>query len=66
MYEAAYRRPTWLKDIISNQRKILRKRIISNEQSMEKYLVSKFEQYNLKHMNRVHKGFEKVRYDEWF
>ena len=37
-----------------------------NEQSMEKYLVSQFEQYNLKHMNRVHKGFGKVRYDEWF
>lgn len=37
-----------------------------SEHSMEKYLVVQFEQYNLKQMNRVHNGFGKVRYDEWF
>ena len=37
-----------------------------NEQSMEKFLVSQFEQYNHKFMNRVHKGFGLVRYEEWF
>lgn len=36
------------------------------EQSMEKYLVSQFELYNEKFMNRIHKGFGLLNRDHWF
>lgn len=36
------------------------------EQSMEKYLVSQFELYNEKFMNRIHKGFGLVNREQWF
>ncbi|WP_273169101.1 transposase, partial [Dubosiella newyorkensis] len=36
------------------------------EQSQEKYLVSEFNKYNEKHMNRVHKGFGRTVRSDWF
>ena len=36
------------------------------EQSMEKYLVSQFNQYNDKFMNRIHNGFGLTTRDQWF
>ncbi|MBC6011094.1 hypothetical protein [Catenibacterium faecis] len=38
----------------------------NHETSMEKYLVSQFNQYNEKFMNRIHKGFGLVGRDQWF
>ena len=36
------------------------------EQSMEKYLVTQFEKYNEKFMNRIHRGFGLLSKDQWF
>lgn len=36
------------------------------ETSMEKYLVSQFNQYNEKFMNRIHRGFGMVNREQWF
>ena len=70
-YPESVRSSIYTTNLIEGYNKQLKKNFkkkeqFPNEQSMEKYLVSQFEQYNLKHMNRVHKGFGKVCYDEWF
>ena len=48
------------------KRKFKAKEQFSTEQSMEKYLVSQFEQYNEKNMNRVHLGFGQTTREQWF
>lgn len=48
------------------KRKFKSKEQFPTEQSMEKYLVSQFEQYNDKFMNRVHRGFGQTTRDQWF
>jgi len=47
------------------KRKTKRKEQFPNEESMEKVLVSIFEDFNEKNMNRVHKGFGLVPSDTW-
>ena len=48
------------------KRKFKAKEQFPTEQSMEKYLVSQFEQYNEKFMNRIHRGFGQTTRDQWF
>lgn len=48
------------------KKKFKLKEQFSTETSMEKYLVSQFNQYNEKFMNRIHKGFGLVGRDQWF
>jgi transposase-like protein len=48
------------------KRKYKLKEQFPTEQSMEKYLVSQFNQYNDKSMNRIHKGFGLTTRDQWF
>lgn len=48
------------------KRKFKAKEQFSTEQSMEKYLVSQFEQYNEKNMNRVHLGFGQTTREQCF
>jgi len=47
------------------KRKTNRKEQFPTEESMEKVLVSIFDDYNAKFMNRVHKGFGQVPSDTW-
>ena len=58
-------------NLIEGFNKQLKKKFKLKEQfpteiSMEKYLVSQFNQYNEKFMNRIHKGFGLVGRDQWF
>jgi putative transposase len=39
------------------KRKIKRKEQFPNEESLEKFLVTQFEEYNMKFGRRIHKGF---------
>ena len=48
------------------KRKFKIKEQFPTEQSMEKYLVSQFNQYNDKFMNRVHRGFGQTMREQWF
>lgn len=48
------------------KRKFKLKEQFPTEQSMEKYLVSQFNQYNDKFMNRIHNGFGLTTRDQWF
>ena len=48
------------------KRKFKLKEQFPTEQSMEKYLVSQFNQYNEKFMVRVHRGFGLTTRDQWF
>lgn len=48
------------------KRKFKMKEQFPTEQSMEKYLVAQFNQYNDKFMNRIHRGFGQTTRDQWF
>ena len=48
------------------KRKYKAKEQFPTEESMEKYLVMQFEQYNNKFMNRIHRGFGQTTRDQWF
>jgi Transposase and inactivated derivatives len=48
------------------KRKFKLKEQFPNEDSMERYLVCQFEEYNSKFMNRVHKGFSQTSRTDWF
>lgn len=48
------------------KRKFKVKEQFPTEQSMEKYLVSQFEQYNEKFINRIHRGFGQTTRNQWF
>lgn len=48
------------------KRKFKLKEQFPTEQSMEKYLVTQFNQYNDKYMNRIHNGFGLVARHQWF
>ena len=48
------------------KRKFKLKEQFPNEDSMERYLVSQFEEYNSKFMNRVHRGFGQTSRSDWF
>ena len=48
------------------KRKFKLKEQFPNEDSMERYLVCQFEEYNSKFMNRIHKGFAKTTRSDWF
>lgn len=45
------------------KRKTKRKEQFPNEESLEKFLVVIFEEYNSTFLNRVHKGFGEVSFD---
>lgn len=47
------------------KKKTNRKEQFPTEESLEKFLVSMFEDYNAKFLNRVHKGFNQVTEDTW-
>lgn len=47
------------------KRKTKRKEQFPNEESLDKFLVVLFEEYNSKFLNRVHKGFGSVPVDTW-
>lgn len=47
------------------KRKTKRKEQFPNEESLEKFIVSIFEDYNAQFLNRVHKGFSLVPDDTW-
>ena len=47
------------------KRKTKRKEQFPNEESLEKFLVVIFEEYNSTFLNRVHKGFGSVSIDYW-
>lgn len=47
------------------KRKTNRKEQFPTEESLEKFLVSIFEEYNAKFLDRVHKGFNQVTEDTW-
>lgn len=47
------------------KRKTNRKEQFPTEESLEKFLVSIFDEYNAKFLNRVHKGFNQVTEDTW-
>jgi transposase-like protein len=64
------RRSIYTTNMIESYNKQLKRHFKSKEQfpteqSEEKYLVSQFERYNEKFLNRIHKGFGKVT-DFWF
>lgn len=48
------------------KRKFKLKEQFPNEDSMERYLICQFEEYNSKFMNRVHKGFSQTSRTDWF
>ena len=47
------------------KRKIIRKEQFPTEESLEKVLVTMFEEYNQKFLNRVHKGFSQIPISFW-
>ena len=47
------------------KRKIIRKEQFPTEESLEKVLVTMFEEYNQKFLNRVHKGFSQIPTTFW-
>jgi putative transposase len=70
-YPKEVRHSTYSTNLIEGFNKQLKKKFKLKEQfptetSMEKYLVSQFNQYNEKFMNRIHKGFGLVGRDQWF
>ena len=70
-YPKEVRHSIYSTNLIEGFNKQLKKKFKLREQfptetSMEKYLVSQFNQYNEKFMNRIHKGFGLVGRDQWF
>lgn len=70
-YPKEVRHSIYSTNLIEGFNKQLKKKFKLKEQfptetSMEKYLVSQFNQYNEKFMNRIHKGFGLVGRDQWF
>ena len=70
-YPKEVRHSIYSTNLIEGFNKQLKKKFKLKEQfptetSMEKYLVSQFNQYNEKFMNRIHKSFGLVGRDQWF
>lgn len=48
------------------KKKVKQKEQFCTEESMEKFLVTQFEKYNEKFINRVHRGFGQITREQWF
>lgn len=69
-YPKSVRSSIYTTNIIESYNKQLKRKFKVKEQfptekSMEKYLVSQFEQYNTKFMSRIHKGFGQTVRTDW-